>query len=129
MAKQSPTPSARRTSPTPSRTVARKPTTTTARRAKEQSKVHFEFPWTHKNVIGVVVGLAVIAAGYLLMGTAVSSDVANNDGIWNRPEAVTIAPILLAIGYCVIIPYFIFKRFDSSDVAEGEQQGSAQPSL
>ncbi|MBS1913458.1 MAG: DUF3098 domain-containing protein [Bacteroidetes bacterium] len=128
MAKQSPTPSARRTAPTPSRSVARKPATA-ARRAKEQSKVHFEFPWTHKNVIGVVIGLAVIAIGYLLMGTAVSADVANNDGIWNRPEAVTYAPILLAIGYCVIIPYSIFKRFDSSDAAGAEQPGSAQPSL
>lgn len=86
-------------------------------RSVEQSNVSFGFPWTTQNLIGLSVGIAVIVVGYLLMGTAITKDVANNDGIWNNTNAVTIAPILLTIGYCVIVPFFIFKRFGTKDGA------------
>ncbi len=92
-------------------------------RAVEQSNVSFGFPWTTQNVIGIGVGVAVIVVGYLLMGTAITKDVANNDGIWNNANAVTIAPILLTIGYCVIVPFFIFKRFGSKTETSEEGAG------
>jgi hypothetical protein len=40
------------------------------------------------------------------MSTAISDDPTQ----WNNPLAVTIAPVLLAIGYCVIIPYGLLAR-------------------
>lgn len=65
----------------------------------------------------------MIVIGYVLMGTGITDDVANNDGIWNNASSITIAPILLTLGYCVIIPYFIFKRFGKDEpVNDAEPQ-------
>jgi hypothetical protein len=55
-------------------------------------------------------GIAVIVIGYILMGTGIADDPVNNEGVWNSPMAVTIAPILLVLGYCVIVPFAIFFR-------------------
>jgi hypothetical protein len=33
------------------------------------------------------------------------------DGKWNNFFSVSLAPIILVIGYCVIIPYGIIKTF------------------
>lgn len=33
------------------------------------------------------------------------------DGKWNNFFSVSLAPIVLVIGYCVIIPYGIMKSF------------------
>lgn len=84
----------------------------------QTTNVSFGFPWTKANVLGIVGGVVLLVVGYLLMSTAITDDVANNDGIWNRSNAVTYAPILLAIGYCIVVPYFIFKRSAAAPEAE-----------
>lgn len=114
MAKQTPTPQSRRTTGTAGSARRTASTGTGTRRRTTQaaqSNVTFGFPWTKQNVIGIGAGIGVIVLGYILMSTGITADVANNDGIWNSSSAVTFGPILLAIGYCVIVPYFIFKRF------------------
>jgi hypothetical protein len=59
-------------------------------------------------MLGGAIVLMVI--GYLLMATAVSPDPADNEGIWNNANAVTWAPILLVIGYCIMVPIAIMWR-------------------
>ena len=45
------------------------------------------------------------------MATGISDQPALADGKWNNPLAVSVAPVLLVIGYCVIIPYALLKFF------------------
>lgn len=70
------------------------------------------FPLQKQNLIGIGLGLLLIVIGYLCMSTGMvaDADVATNEGVWNSPMAVTIAPILLVLGYCVVIPLSIIYR-------------------
>jgi len=77
--------------------------------------ISFDLPFDKTMLFGIVGGIVVIALGFFLMSTAISSDPANNDGIWNNAAAVTIAPIVLTIGYCVIVPWAIASRRRSKD--------------
>jgi hypothetical protein len=49
------------------------------------------------------------------MMTGVTDQPAVLDGKWNNPLAVTVAPIVLVIGYCVIIPFGILKKFKDKE--------------
>ena len=80
----------------------------------------WNFPFEKKNFIIAAVGLGVIILGYLLMATGISEQPAIKNGKWDNIFAVSIAPILLVIGYCVIIPYAIIKIFKKS--SQNEEQ-------
>jgi DUF3098 family protein len=88
--------------------------------SKRQNKVNWEFPFTKKNFLLAGVGLATIVVGYLLMATGLGGDYAAVDGAWNNPMAITIAPLLLVIGYCVIIPFAILKYYPHSSDTTNE---------
>ena len=85
----------------------------------------WDIPWNTQNVIGIVVGIGVIILGYVLMGTAISDDPMTDKSMWNNSTAVVVAPILLTLAYCVIIPMAIFWRRKQGEesrlvVSEGE---------
>ncbi len=61
---------------------------------KKKSAVKWEFPLEKNNLIIIGIGLAVILLGYMLMATGISDE----------------------IGYTVIIPYGIIKRFNKVEV-------------
>jgi hypothetical protein len=82
---------------------------------KTQS-VKWEFPLEKQNLIYFGIGLGVILLGYLLMATGITEDPATVSGKWNNPLAVIVAPVLLILGYCVIIPYSIIKSFRKKEV-------------
>jgi len=72
---------------------------TQTRTAKQQKK-EFSFPLEKQNFMIIGLGILVLVIGYFLMS-------ANSvDGF--MPTVV--APILLVLGYCVIIPYGILKK-------------------
>lgn len=79
----------------------RKPASSTAR---------WSFPLKRQNFILLVVGVAIIIAAYALMLTANTDDPVKHQQVWNNPFAVTIAPILLVLGYAVVIPIALFYR-------------------
>lgn len=83
---------------------------------KKKSAVKWEFPLEKNNLMIIGVGLVVILLGYLLMATGVTDEPAVADGKWNNPLAVTVAPILLIIGYTVIIPFGLIKKFKKAEV-------------
>jgi hypothetical protein len=89
---------------------------TTVDRSKPE--ITFNFPLDKTDGIVIAIGIAVSIIGYLLMKTALTDDIANNDGIWNNANAVTFAPILLTIGYCIIIPFGILRRRPGHNDAE-----------
>ena len=71
-------------------------------------------PFTRRNWILFLVGLGVIALGYVLLR------IPPVDG----PLSLTVAPILLVAGYCVILPAAILVRDRGRDRA-GEAAGGA----
>lgn len=62
-----------------------------------------ELPFTRINYFLFIAGLLVIVLGYVLMGT----------GGLNSTQSLTVSPIVLLLGYLVIIPIAIlFKKKD-----------------
>ena len=62
-----------------------------------------ELPFSKTNYLLFIAGLFVIVLGYILMGS----------GELNSAQSLTVSPIVLLIGYLVIIPVAImFKKSD-----------------
>jgi len=59
-----------------------------------------ELPFSRTNYFLFIAGLIVIVLGYVLMGT----------GELNSVQALSVSPIVLLIGYLVIIPVAIMYR-------------------
>jgi hypothetical protein len=85
------------------------------RKPKAREARAWEFPLNKKNLQILGIGIIVILIGFGLMATGITDDAAVPDGTWNNPFAVSVAPILLLIGYCVIIPYGILKYFKGNE--------------
>jgi hypothetical protein len=85
-------------------------TTPGRRPATSASNIRWDIPLTSTNLILLGVGIGVLIAGYLLMSTGIADDPLKNEGVWNNAMAVTVAPILLGLGYCVIIPFALLYR-------------------
>ena len=83
---------------------------------RRQATAPRELPYSGRNVRFFVIGILVIALGYFFL---------------SRPPvdgflSVTLAPILLAVGYCVLIPIALLigdKRDETPTVAETEISG------
>lgn len=70
--------------------------TATARRGAPNMRP-FHMPFENQNIIVILVGVVTIGLGYLLM--AMSEPMG--------AMALTVAPIILCLGYLVVIPYGI----------------------
>ena len=74
------------------------------------------FPFERKNYLFFLIGLALLAAGYLLMsGGGVEDPNEFSDAIFST-RRITIAPLTVLMGYGVIF-YSILKRFPSEGKA------------
>lgn len=61
-------------------------------------------PFTHRNWLLFAVGILTIAVGYVLLSIPPA------DGFWS----LTAAPLLLVLGYCVVLPLAILHRDPSA---------------
>lgn len=117
---------ARRTPPKTRSSKQPTKTTTTSRRrrglksSKTKRKELFDFTLTSTNFIILGVGLGVILLGFVLMSLGITEKPAVPDGKWNNIWSVSVAPILLVLGYCVLIPYGLLKTF-KADTVESEK--------
>lgn len=93
--------------------------TKSALKGNKSKKVSWEFPLNRKNFIIALVALGVTSLGFIFMWTGVSEDPATVDGAWNNFWAVSAAPFLLVVGYCILIPFALLKFF------KGEKQKEA----
>jgi hypothetical protein len=75
--------------------------------AKKQ-KVSWQHPWTGHQLMLIGIGIAVIIVGFLLLASGIGNS-------WDNPLAVNVAPVVLVIGYCVIIPWAIMAGSKKSD--------------
>lgn len=76
-----------------------------------KTKVTWQFPLTRQNYIVLGIGIGIIILGYVLMATGITEEPALPKGKWNNYLAVYYAPILLVIGYCIVIPYGLMMGF------------------
>lgn len=76
-----------------------------------RTKVAWTHPWTKNQYLMIGGGIAVIIVGFLLLATGMGSN-------WDNPLAVSVAPVVLVIGYCVIIPLAIL--FGGKRTSDGE---------
>ena len=77
----------------------------------DKKSVTWNFPYNKTDLMWLLIGIGVVALGYILMSTGISEEAAIPEGTWNNHLAVNIAPIVLFIGYLVIIPLALFKFF------------------
>lgn len=74
---------------------------------KNDNGSEFQWPFGTKNYIVFAISIVVIMAGYVLLGQG----------------SITMAPILLVIGYCVLIPMaLIIKDNKISAISENSNE-------
>ena len=65
-----------------------------------KDKINFQWPYKRKNYVLFGIGVFVIILGYLIMYL----------GEVNSFQSLTLSPILLLIGYLIIIQYALLHR-------------------
>jgi hypothetical protein len=76
---------------------------------KKKKISEISLPFTKENYYLLLIGIAVIVFGYVLMEIGGAYDAL----------ALVVSPIVLVIGYCVIIPFAIFyKKKEKEAVTE-----------
>ena len=80
-------------------------------RRPETKKPKWSFPLERRNFIILGIGICIILLGYALMATGITEEPAVPNGKWNNIFALYIAPFLLVIGYCGVLPYGLYKLF------------------
>ncbi len=96
--------------------------------ASKKSNLHpikWDIPFSNVNLIVLAIGIVVIVVGYLLMSTGINDESGSLHGTWNNSLAVNVAPIVLAIGYCVIVPIGILYRRRRSLESDMSEEGGA----
>ena len=83
----------------------------TKKNVKTNKSVKWNFPYNKTDLTWLLIGIGVVALGYLLMATGITEEPALPEGTWNNHLAVDVAPVVLFIGYLVIIPLALFKFF------------------
>ena len=68
--------------------------------SQNKEKVNFQWPYKRKNYVLFAIGVFVIIVGYLIMYL----------GEVDSFQSLTLSPILLLIGYLIIIPYALLYR-------------------
>ena len=67
---------------------------------KNTSSIFHSWPFNTKNYLLFIIGLVVIIFGYTLMYTGETSSY----------QSIVVAPIILIVGYCIIIPLSIMIK-------------------
>jgi Protein of unknown function (DUF3098) len=90
-----------------------------ARKTSPRGKKEVTLPLEKTNFMIIIIGIAVIIIGYIFM----------SENSVNGFLPTVISPILLVLGYCVIIPYGILKKPKKQEVAASgtQENGSASP--
>jgi hypothetical protein len=68
--------------------------------SQNKEKIDFQWPYKRKNYVLFAIGVFVIIVGYLIMYL----------GKVDSFQSLTLSPILLLIGYLIIIPYALLYR-------------------
>lgn len=72
----------------------------TTKTVKKSYSSPFSIYWTKENYYLLLLGLVLLVIGFYVMSL----------GNWDNPLALTLSPILLVIGYLLVLPSSIFYR-------------------
>ncbi|MBC8183585.1 DUF3098 domain-containing protein [candidate division KSB1 bacterium] len=78
-------------------------------RHRDRKKAKSTIPFSRENYIIFMIGILVIVLGYIFMAQGPA------DSFWS----LTLAPILLVLSYCIIIPISILYRRQSEKEKDG----------
>jgi hypothetical protein len=89
------------------------------RKTGPRAKKEITLPLGKTNFMIIILGIAVIIIGFIFM----------SENSVNGFLPTVISPILLVLGYCVIIPYGILKKPKKAkaDSSETQENGSESP--
>jgi len=87
--------------------------------AKRKSRKIEILPLEATNYKILLAGVAVVILGYISLSMEP----------WDGFMAITLAPMLLVLGYCVVIPVGIIYRKKKEEVAQPVTEGAAEASL
>jgi hypothetical protein len=89
------------------------------KRTGPRGKKEITLPLEKTNFMIIVLGIIIIIIGYILM----------SENSVNGFLPTVISPILLVLGYCVIIPYGILKKpkKPETETAGAQENGAASP--
>lgn len=90
--------------------MSKKKAVSTTRKQQRSTGVQWNFPLTKNNFLYFGGALGVIILGYILMATGITSDPQKYLETWANSMAIVVAPTLLVLAYCVLIPLAIMKR-------------------
>ena len=79
---------------------------------KKRKAGDIPLPFTKENYFLLVVGVFVIAVGFILMELGGAYD----------SLSLVVAPIILVIGYCIIIPFAIFYKKKEKEIIVKEAE-------
>lgn len=79
-----------------------------ATRPSSRTKVQWTMPLSRQQFILVGAGVAIVILGFVLLSLGMSSG-------WDNPLSVDVAPVVLVIGYCVVIPFALLYRGKKQD--------------
>ncbi len=79
---------------------------TSVKKTSDMSQTEFRWPFGRRNYIFFAIALLVILAGYILL----------------REGSITMAPLLLVLGYCVLVPVALIIKDPSkrNDTTPGD---------
>lgn len=84
----------------------------TSRTSTSRTSVNWKSPWTTLHFTYLGGAVAVIVVGFLLLAKGMYSS-------WDDPLSVDVAPVVLVIGYCILVPLAIMRR-NSPDSSSNE---------
>jgi len=79
-------------------------------RRKQARKTRWTFTLGPLNFRWLGIGILLMVLGYVLMATAITDDPQKILEVWNNFLAVTVAPFVLVIAYCAVVPYALWLR-------------------
>ncbi len=90
----------------------------TSKVAAKRKVTSLPLPFTKRNYQILGLGLLIIILGYIALGQEP----------WNGTMPLVVAPILLVLGYCVVIPFGILYRQKVEEPAS-TSSGQEQPKV
>ncbi len=79
-------------------------------RRTQVKKARWTFTLGPLNFRWLGIGVLLMVLGYVLMATAITDDPQKIPEVWNNFLAVTVAPFVLVIAYCAVVPYALWLR-------------------
>lgn len=98
--------------------MSKKKAVSSTKKQQRSTGVQWNFPLSKTNFVYFGIAMGVIVLGYVLMATGITSDPQKYLETWANSLAIVVAPTLLVIAYCVLIPLAIMKRDKPSSAIE-----------